>query len=209
MSDGNPPLFPFIGVLPMLCLCALLAFSACTPAKDEAKPRAGLENAVVLVIRHAEKPDKGVDLSKAGEKRAKAYVGYFKNFKVGSAPLQLSCLFAAADSKASHRARLTLEPLSKAIGVPIDAQFSETQSGELVAALQRLSPGKQILICWHHGEIPNLLDALGADSKALLGGRNWPDNVYDWVIQLRYDGQARWIHAERINEGLMPGDSGE
>jgi hypothetical protein len=195
--------FSFLGAV--LCLGGLLALATPILAKDKAG--AGLENAVVLIIRHAEKPDKGVELSEAGQQRAAAYVRYFENFTVGSAPLQVAYLFAAADSKASHRARLTLEPFSQAVGLPIDAQIPETKSKDLVAAIQKKPPGKQILICWHHSEIPNLLAALRADSKSLLGGKNWPDNVFDWVIQLRYDSKGHLLDAKRISEQLMPGDS--
>ncbi len=65
-------------------LCGLLALPMPILAKDKEKADAGLKNAVVLIIRHAEKPDKGEDLSKAGKKRAEAYVKYFENYAVDS-----------------------------------------------------------------------------------------------------------------------------
>src|ERR1700722_18983705 len=77
----------------------------------------GLKNTVVLIIRHAEKPDSGNTLTPAGEERAKAYVKYFKDYTVEAKPVTLDYLFAAADSKGSMRPRLTLEPLSKATGM--------------------------------------------------------------------------------------------
>ena len=189
------------------CLCVFLVLPACTPAKDKAG--AGLQNATVLVVRHAEKPNKGADLSKAGKKRAEAYVGYFQSYAVDAQPLHLSYLFAAADSKQSDRARLTLEPLSKALGLPIDSQYPETKSQELVDTMRKLPAGNQMLIAWHHGEIPHLLTALGADSQQVLGRKDWPDDVFDWVIQLRYDAKGRLIDAKRVNEQLMPGDTGK
>ena len=44
----------------------------------------GPKNAVVLIIRHGEKPASGVDLSPLGKERAKAYKHYFQDFTVDS-----------------------------------------------------------------------------------------------------------------------------
>lgn len=187
-----------------LLLGGLLALSMPVMAKAQGGAGAGLNNAVILVIRHAEKPNQGDGLSKAGEKRAQAYVDYFKHFTVDSKPLQLDYLFSTADSKASRRTGLTLEPLSKALGLVIDSRFRYTDLHGLVGAIQTKPPGKQFLICWHHGEIPQLANALGADPKALFRNGKWPADVYDWVIELRYDANGHLLEARRINEALMP-----
>jgi hypothetical protein len=186
----------------ILLLCGLLALSTPVLAQDQAGDGAGLKNAVILIIRHAEKPDKGDRLSKAGEQRAKAYVNYFKNFTVDSNPLKVDYLFSTADSKESHRARLTLEPFSQAVGLAIDHRFEDTEFQKLAGAIRAKPPGKQFLICWHHGEIPHLVRALGADPSELFRGKNWPDDVYDWVIQLRYDANGQVVDAKRIVEDI-------
>ena len=161
-----------------------------------------LTNAVILVIRHAEKPDKGDGLAPAGKTRAKAYVNYFKNYTVDGQALKLDHLFAAADSKQSHRARLTLEPTSKKLGLAIDCQFEDEQFQKLADEIRTKLRGKDILICWHHGEIPQLVRALGADSGQLFRKGKWPDAVYDWVIELRYDSGGRVVGARRITENF-------
>jgi broad specificity phosphatase PhoE len=161
-----------------------------------------LGNAVILVIRHAEKPDDGEGLSAAGEAHARAYVSYFKNFTVDGQPLKLDHLFAAADSKESHRPRLTIEPASQALGLAIDSQFKDKQFLELAREIRSRPHGKNILICWHHGEIPQLLGALGADPEQLIPHAKWPGDVFDWVIQLRFDENGRLLESKRINENL-------
>ena len=102
-----------------LLFCGLLALAIPTVILAE-PPHDGkssaLKNAVILVIRHAEIPDNGCGLSASGEARAMAYVNYFKIFKIDGRPLKLDRLFAAADSKESHRPRLTIEPTGKALG---------------------------------------------------------------------------------------------
>ncbi|MCE9518524.1 MAG: flagellar basal body-associated protein FliL [Verrucomicrobia bacterium] len=163
----------------------------------------------MLVIRHAEKPASGADLSPAGEARAKAYVAYFKNFTVDGNAMVPEQLFACSDSKASCRPRQTLVPLSDALGLKIDVRFSDEQSDKLAGELQAKEHKKCILISWHHSYIPALLKALGADPAKLLPKGKWPDPVFGWVIQLRFDKEGKLIpsEAKRINEGLMPDDS--
>lgn len=166
-----------------------------------------LKNAVILVIRHAEKPDDGCGLSADGEARARAYVNYFKNFTLDGQPLKLDYLFAAADSKESHRPRLTIEPTSKALGLAIDRRFKSKQFQELADEIQTRPHGKVILIAWHHGEIPALLRALGTDPNQVIPDAKWPEDVFGWLIQLRYDSNGRLLETKRINEKLMPDDS--
>jgi hypothetical protein len=168
----------------------------------------GLKDTTVLIIRHAEKPDSGFDLTPVGYERAKAYVHYFQSFTIDSKPVRLDHLFAAADSKGSHRPHLTLEPLSKATGLTIDRRFGAKDFAALANELRARPHGEHVLICWHHGDIPALLQSLGADPRQLLPKGKWPDNVFGWMIQLRYDDKGQLAEAKRINENLMPDDAG-
>ncbi len=163
---------------------------------------AGLKHATVLIIRHAEKPDDGAGLAPAGETRAQAYITYFKNFQLHDEPVKLDAIFAAADSKNSHRPRSTVEPLAQALGLAVNAPYKDKEYAALVGELQAHHEGKNILICWHHGELPELLAALGADPNALLPGGRWPGDEYDWVIALRFDHDGHLKSAERIDEHL-------
>jgi len=169
----------------------------------------GPKNSVVLIIRHAEDADSGDGISPLGEKRAEAYQNYFLNFTVDSKRLKPKVVFAAKDSKKSHRPRLTVEPFAKAANLKIDTRFGNNQSAELAADLRANDHGKVILICWRHPYIPALLGALGANPKTFLPNGKWPGAVYDWVILLSFDQDGRLIpsSSRRINEHLLPGDS--
>jgi hypothetical protein len=169
----------------------------------------GPNNAVVLIIRHAEDGGTGTGLSPRGEQRAEAYKDYLLKLTVDSKRLRPDVIFAAKDSKRSHRPRLTVEPFAKAEKLRIDTRFGNDQSDELAAALRASEQGKRILICWRHPYVPALLRALGANPEDLLPRGKWPDSVYDWVILLSYDQDGRLVPAgtRRINEHLMPGDS--
>ena len=187
----------------ILAICGLLAvviLAAILGRLTSGGKSGALKNDVILVIRHGEKPADGDKLSAAGKARAEAYAKYFKNFTLDGQPLKLDYLFAAADSKASRRPRLTLEPTSKALGLAIDSRFADEQFGALADDIRTKLPGKHILLCWHHGEIPQLLQALGADPSQLLPKGKWPDDVFNWVLELRYDSNGRLADAKRITE---------
>lgn len=190
--------------------CGLLALAISTPSFAQAPAKekcSALSNAVILVIRHSEDPKSGSGLSAEGEARAQAYVNYFKNFKIHGDPFLPDYLFAAADSKESHRSRLTLEPTSKALGLMIDSRFKNKKFQELAKEIQSKPHGKVILIAWHHGEIPALLQALGATPKAVFLKGKWPEAVFGWLVQLRYDADGCLIETKLINESLLPGDT--
>jgi broad specificity phosphatase PhoE len=174
-----------------------------------AQAQDGPKNATVLIIRHAEDPGGGHGLSPRGEQRAEAYKNYFLNFAVDSKPRKPEAVLVAADSKQSHRPRLTVEPFANAAKLPIDSRFGNKQPTDLAAELRANHQGKVILICWHHGQIPALLRALGAAPETLLPNGKWPKTVYDWVIMASFDENGRLIpeSTRRIPEHLLQGDS--
>lgn len=169
----------------------------------------GPKNSFILIIRHAENPADGHGLSPRGEERAKAYKNYFQNFAVDGTRREPEAVLVAADSKQSHRPRLTVQPFAKAANLPIDNRFANKQPADLAAELRANYQGKVILVCWHHGQIPAVLRALGAAPETLLPNGKWPRDVYDWVIMVSFDENGHVIpqSTRRISEHLLPGDS--
>ena len=176
---------------------AILAASFAELGRSEI-PR-GSKGAVILVIRHAEDADNGYGLSPLGNARANAYASYFKHFTIDGQPLKLDYIFATSDSRNSHRPRLTVEPTAEALGLAIDSRFKNKQIIELTEEIMSRPRGANILICWHHGKIPQLLRALGADPKILLPNGKWPDDEFSWLVQLRYDVNGHLFESKRIN----------
>ena len=158
----------------------------------------GLKNAVILIIRHAEKADHGNGLSSLGVARAKAYASYFKNFTIDGRAVKLDDIFVSKDSRISHRPRLTIEPTAEALGLKINDRFKNNQFDELVNKIKSQPHGENILVVWHHGNIPRLLRSLGADPKTLLPDGKWPGHVYDWLIELRYNENGHLLESKRI-----------
>ena len=166
-----------------------------------------LRGSVIIIIRHAEKPDAGDGLAPAGDARANAYGDYFKHFSVNSNPIHFDYLFAAKNTQESKRPKLTIKPLSKALGLDINTDFKDDEYAKLADELHSgRYHDKNILVCWHHGKIPKLLAALGADPHELLPDGKWPEDVFGWVVLLEYNPKGV-LNAKVEDENLMPGDA--
>jgi broad specificity phosphatase PhoE len=151
----------------------------------------------IFIIRHAERPETGDSpyLSEKGRRRAAALPQY---------PLPaLADIFAARTSPESARPVETVTPLAAASGLDINAKIKNREFPQLVDdVLSGRFAGKDILICWHHEEIPHLTRALGVN---LTRSYKWPD-VYDriWVVTYLKDGTPTF---EDRPQRLLPGDS--
>jgi hypothetical protein len=175
------------------------------------------KNTNILMIRHAEKPASGHHLAVAGQERAEAYSIYFQNYQINSEVIKLEYLFAAADSHSSHRPRLTIEPLSKAINLKIDAGTKDKDFATLAAELlnDATYDNSNILICWHHGEIldfaASLLNGATLPPSSNFPTGKWNPAVFGWVLQLCYDADGKIIPSQTIclNEKLMYDDHGK
>ena len=194
-------LLPIGGVLVVLGFLAIIFANSI-----EAETSTALSNATILIIRHAEEPSKGDGLSSRGTARAQGYIEYFKDFTIDGKPVKIDHLFAASDSSNSRRPRLTLEPIAQALGVSIDSQFKSKDFLKLAQKIETLPQGSNVLICWHHSDIPNLIGALGADAEKLLPNGKWPGKVYGWLIQLRYNEKGNLFASKRIKEHLFQDD---
>ena len=174
-------------------------------------------NATIYLIRHAEKPDSGPGLSPAGQARAQAYVHYLQNqTDPQGKPIRWDYLFASSDSENSDRPLLTITPLAKAIQKTIDSSYADKQYAKLEKDIRDNAKdyaNKNILICWHHGEILNLAQALGVSPESLPSSSNWPGTwpgeVFGWLLKVYYDDHSALQNqqSQAVNEHLMPDDT--
>ena len=133
----------------------------------------------IVIMRHAEKPDDPSDpnLSPAGQDRAKALVVWYP--ETFDTP---DFIFAAAISKHSERPVQTVQPLAEALGLELHVPYADENFTGLAEALL-IKPkfdGKTILVCWHHGHIPGLMQALGAPEGSYPNA--WVPTVFNLVL---------------------------
>ena len=162
----------------------------------------------VLIIRHAEKPpepSKSVDLTSTGVARAKALAQLFTSSGKGPDPLpKPDFIFAARDTKNSHRPSETAAPLGAALGIPVDTRFTDAHVKALAREILSHDKyqGKTVLIVWHQGTIPDLAKALGANDAP----HSWKDSVFDRVWEISFDKHGR-VSFENRPQHLLAGDS--
>jgi hypothetical protein len=192
---------------------ALALFAGAIPEAPRAQqtaPPADLQSrapAMVFILRHAEKPmdDKDANLSAMGYKRAQALPSLFL-LAPGSATLprlpRPQVLFATDPSKHSNRPIETMTPLSQALHLRIDHDFSDLDFNALAKeVLSGKYAGMVVLICWHHGEIPHLAQSFGVTDAP----KKWNETVFDQIWMLEWiDGKVQF---SILPERLLPGDS--
>ncbi|HTU89090.1 MAG TPA: hypothetical protein VMF69_03240 [Gemmataceae bacterium] len=174
----------------------------------------------VLIIRHAEKPPEGnasVALSAQGKERAKTLHKLFKKDRPHPFP-KPDYIFATHNSKHSHRPVETVTPLAKRLHLLINEDYSNAEKGTVKGKGKKAEPGmvelrqrllgdrhyhgKTVLICWHHGTIPELARLLGATKCPT----KWHGDTFDRIWQLTYDATGHVTFAD-LPQHLLPGDS--
>jgi len=111
-------------------------------------------------------------------------------------------LFATQASKSSDRPVETITPLSAALNLTYDDKHADGDYAKVANDILTNSKyaGKLVLVCWHHGNIPNLATALGVTNPPA-----WPGTVFDrvWVISYS-EGKASLANDAQM---LLYGDS--
>lgn len=142
---------------------------------------------LIVITRHAEKPDnpKDVHLSAAGLARAKALATFIP--QTFGKP---SVLFAASETRNSRRPIETLEPLAADLQKEINTDFSDDDYAALRDELfsNAQYTGQFVLIAWHHEKIPHLCNALLAPHGSYP--KPWPDDVFNLLIRQDYSNGA-------------------
>ncbi|WP_327265642.1 hypothetical protein OG444_33565 [Streptomyces sp. NBC_01232] len=206
---------------------APLAVSACsggeapealrTPARGpEAGHESGPEDALIMVIRHAEKPyaggvgrdadgeDDPGSLAGRGWRRAEELPRLFPPSS-GSFLPRPAAVFAAGGKpsgkeRAPARCRQTVAALAAALRTPVRTEFAV--GAEAALAQAALAAPMPVLVCWEHSGIPRLVRSLGAHQVPGTPA-GWPDR-HDlvWMFTRR---QGRWSFRE-LPQQLLAGD---
>jgi hypothetical protein len=161
----------------------------------------------ILVIRHAEKPASGPDLSPQGFERAEALPALFQKSDSRPEPFPTPDFIFATESSSSpdksKRPVETVQPLAKKLGLDIDDKVKNDHFTKVADKLlnDKKYDGKTVLVCWHHGKIPHLLSALGVTPQP----DDVPPGVFNqvWVVTFDAAGKAKLEERPQL---LLPSD---
>ena len=162
----------------------------------------------VLIIRHAEKPDDSSDDGEAND-RGLSTTGHEARprWPMTSRPCSPSRISSSPPriSKHSKRPGDTIKPLAQRLKLEINQDFPDDGYCDLAKEILNNPKyaGKRILICWHHGTLPDLAAALKAPVPP--DKRKWPGKVFDRVWQLDYSGGE--VTLTDLPQRLLYGDS--
>lgn len=138
----------------------------------------------LVVMRHGEKSDDPDDpnLTPAGQARANALPAYIEA-TFGKPDF----IFAATVSRRSARPLQTVQPLADQTGVRVNTDFADQDYGALAKHLRKhpAYAGKLVVICWHHGNIPNLMNALAAAKGSYPDP--WPREIFNLILEAKFD----------------------
>jgi hypothetical protein len=182
-------------------LCCFLLLCLALPA-GAGEPRC------ILLIRHAEKPEReemAVHLTPAGKKRAELLPDLFVKSDKRPDPFpRPDFVFAAKNSKASHRSVETATPLAESLKLPLHADVKNEDFGTLAKELLGATKfaGKTILVAWHHGTMPAFAKALGAADAPTT----WASKSFDRVWELTYGPGGKVAFRDRP-QSIFPEDS--
>ncbi|CAH0056371.1 unnamed protein product [Clonostachys solani] len=152
-----------------LAILLLASLAACKPT--------------LYMIRHGEKPDDGsVGLSPEGEQRAQCLRTVFGS----SSQYNIGYVIAQEYKESGKRKRPydTVAPVAGDLGLEVDTSCDRDDSKCVKKLIKNYEGDGNILLCWQHGQMNNILEALGAEDI-----ENYPEDRYDviWTVPSPYD----------------------
>ncbi|HEX4249120.1 MAG TPA: hypothetical protein VH008_14755 [Pseudonocardia sp.] len=205
------------GTLLDACGTSTRPAASTTPA---ATPAAAHPGALIMIIRHGEKPgalgdDEGVDpdgksdnhaLTARGWDRARALVPLFAPASGQLHPglARHTAIYASGGNhKQGERTRQTVTPLATQLGITLNTQYSKGQEATMAQEVARRT--EPTLICWQHGELPAIAAAIPNVTPA--APTHWPGSRFDLIWSLT-PAAGGWAF-QQIPEMIMAGDSNQ
>ncbi len=173
-----------------ILLLILLAINLSVSAQNT-----NLDNLKIVIIRHAEKPEKGDNLTCQGLNRA-LLLPKLLNAKFGIPAYIFVPAIGLGESTKHSRMFQTIGPFAIKYNLTINTSHKEKDS--LMIAKDLESRKGTLLLVWEHKAIAPIVRSLGVNAPNL----NWPDDDYDsiWIITFK-NGNAILT---KDKEGLAP-----
>lgn len=168
----------------------LLSLNAC----DQTSHDETSKELRVVIVRHAEKPEKGDNLSCQGQNRALQLAQVlYQQFQL---PDYIYVPSLDADKETSHsRMFQTITPFAIKYNLSINSKYQDDDYAGVASSV--LKKRGTVLMVWSHNSIPKLAKALGVKKPA-----DWEDGDFDsiWVISYRHQRPELTL----AREGLSP-----
>jgi uncharacterized protein YbjT (DUF2867 family) len=169
-------------------------------------PALWAQPALVLLLRHAEKPaeESDVHLSARGRERAEALVALLTTNAPFVAHGMPVAVYAPRFEGRRHSRRPfeTIAPLARRLGLKVQQPYRAEDYAALAREVldEPAYRGKTVVICWVRESLPELARALGVKSEV----KNWKSEVYDrvWAVIFR----PTKVTLKRYPQRLLPGD---
>ncbi|KAK0555183.1 hypothetical protein OC846_001051 [Tilletia horrida] len=165
------------------------AFALGMPDSHQPEQQASVQPGTIFLIRHAEKrKDGSKGLAPKGKLRAQCLKHVF-----GRGRYKVDYIMAQAYKPDGKRSRpfKTVEPLANQLGIKVDLHC-EREDAKCVAerALNAVSRGHNVLVCWQHKALTDVARALG------VRGLRYPPSRSDILFQLSHRGKVHAIRSE-------------
>lgn len=157
----------------------------------------------IIITRHADRPLADNCLSLQGLERSAALAYYFAGTPLYNNP-PISHVFAEFKGKesVSIRSIQTCASIAAHLKLSLNTNYNQKQTDEFAKEILTNPKynGSSILICWNHGGINPLVQALGGEDPG-----KWKSDIFDQVYILTYEGEAK-PKFQKILQKLMFGD---
>lgn len=168
------------------------------PVMLQAQIPKNISSLKVIILRHAEKPATGDNLSCKGFNRSlQLPAALVKQFGVPN------YIYVPAPSvgKATKSGRMlqTISPLAIKYNLSVNTNFTVDQTADLGKNI--LKKTGTIVVVWEHDNLPGIVKALGITRKHL----KWPGNDYDsiWLVTITHGKAVLTLSSE----GITPKDN--
>jgi len=138
----------------------------------------------VVLIRHAEKPASGFNLTCQGLNRSMQLPAVlYSRFGLPVATYVPSMAFG--DNTKHSRMFQTIVPFAAKYNLPLCSKFAEDDTVALAQEVR--SKRGTVIIVWEHSRLPAIARCLGITDPTL----HWPDKDYDSIWIITYPARAR------------------
>lgn len=190
MKNSRASQFYLVALLTVIMVC----LSSCDEKKHVSDNDSPSDNLNIVIIRHAEKPSNGDNLSCQGQNRALQLSAVLhQKFNIPAA-IYVPSLKSEDETKHSRMFQ-TITPFAIKYNVAINSKYSADENEKIVKSV--FKKHGTVLMVWEHSAIQSLASSLGVKNPP-----DWADADFDSIWLVNYSHGNAQLTVEK--EGLNP-----